>query len=63
MEEKVETEVSEKWRKTTNLFHHIGCGGCAVLHPKTNAVWGCKKCGLTTCSPSLLFKPGEEKKE
>lgn len=35
------------------------CGSSALLHPDTNAVWGCKLCGLITQSPFVYFKEVE----
>ncbi len=32
------------------------CKKSAFLHPHTNNIWGCKKCGFTTTSVSLYFQ-------
>lgn len=43
------------WRKDLS-FECGGCGEHVFLHPNTNKIWGCKKCGITTASPGIYFR-------
>jgi len=45
-----------KWRWSYDFVCRT-CGGSAYLHPYTNSIWGCKKCGTTTYSVSVFFRP------
>ncbi len=36
------------------------CGDVARMHPQTNFIWGCLKCGMTTASVCVYF---EEKRD
>lgn len=45
-----------EWRKS-DKFVCCTCGEPAYLHPYTNHIWGCKKCGFTTYSVAMYFHP------
>lgn len=45
------------WRKSAENFVCAVCGEPAYSHPLTDEVWGCKKCGFTTYSLSVFFRP------
>ena len=44
-----------EWRKSFE-FLCVHCKEPAYLHPFTNEIWGCKKCGFTTFSVSIHFR-------
>ncbi|MFZ5559838.1 MAG: hypothetical protein ACOZAL_03525, partial [Patescibacteria group bacterium] len=44
-----------EWRKSFN-FVCCTCGQPAYLHPYTNVIWGCKKCGYTTYATGIYFR-------
>jgi hypothetical protein len=51
-----EIKVNEgSWRRKLD-FKCVQCNGDAYLHPYTNSIWGCKKCGFTATHPAPLFK-------
>ena len=56
--EKIEAmKVNEgEWRENSDFVCRI-CKEPAYLHPYTNQIWGCKKCGYTTYSPGVYFHP------
>lgn len=43
-----------EWRED-RFFVCLTCHESCYLHPYTNRIWGCKKCGYTTASPSVYF--------
>jgi len=45
-----------EWRENPD-FVCCTCGEPAYSHPYTNLIWGCKKCGYTTYSVSVYFRP------
>ena len=46
----------EDWRESDE-FVCCTCGEPAYSHPYTNLIWGCNKCGYTTYSVSVYFRP------
>jgi hypothetical protein len=44
-----------KWRPLEGYVCRT-CGGQALGHPYTPAIWGCMGCGTTTASPFIYFK-------
>lgn len=43
-----------EWRVCED-FACAACGSPAYLHPYTNWIWGCKRCGFSTYSVSCYF--------
>jgi len=50
-----ELPVSADW-KAEPAYVCVTCGDPARMHPQTNHIWGCLKCGVTTASVAAYFK-------
>lgn len=48
--------VSEDWEKVVG-YCCVSCSGPAREHPKTNLIWGCLDCRLTTAAVAVFFRP------
>ena len=36
------------------------CGDAARMHPDTNSIWGCLKCGMTTAAVFYYFRRADD---